>query len=193
MKYLRFVPIFFISFLSFSQEPAPLREPAFMVGISFHAVSTPMSKPGNNFRNLGFKMGMELPWNDKDNLRQSVELGYYFNKFNGRSVYVHTDLVYRPKIAEGLHADIHLGPGLGYLLHPSQGMKIENGTWTKTTSARLFGQVHTSLGLSYDDIRISLTKASPFVQYELIGIVGYNTGIPVFPNSFIHFGSKFKF
>ncbi|MGE0770454.1 MAG: hypothetical protein AB7K37_01995 [Cyclobacteriaceae bacterium] len=179
--------------LALAQDMTGTNEPVFTVGVSFHAVSTPLSKPGNNFRNFGFKLGIELPWNKRGNLRQSVEAGYYFNRFNGRSLYVHSDFAYRPGIAEGLRVNIHLGPGLAYLLRPSQGMKIENGKWMATTSPRFFPQVHASISLSYDDLRVSNPLASPFVQYELMGIIGYNTGIPVFPNSFIHVGSKFKF
>lgn len=166
---------------------------SFLVGISFHAISTPLHKPGNNFRNLGFKVGAELPWNAKDNLRQSLEVGYYFNRFNGRSVYVHSDFVYRPRIAKDLRADLRLGPGLGYVLHPVESWKQKNGEWVADRSGKLFPQVHGAFGLSYNNIRLSDLAASPFVQYEVMAITGYNRGISIMPNSFIHVGSRFKF
>lgn len=166
---------------------------SFLVGISFHAVSTPLHKPGNNFRNLGFKVGAELPWNQKDNLRQSVELGYYFNRFNGRSIYAHSDFVYRPRIAKDLRADFRLGPGLGYVLHPGDTWKQKDGEWVTDRSGKLFVQVHGAFGLSYNNIRIKDVDASPFVQYEVMAITGYNRGITILPTSIIHLGSRFKF
>ncbi len=166
---------------------------SFLIGISFHAVSTPLHKPGNNFRNLGFKVGAELPWNSKDNLRQSLEFGYYFNRFNGRSVYFHSDFVYRPKIAKDLRADFRLGTGLGYILHPTQSYTQKNGEWVKDGKGKLFVQVHGAFGLSYNNIRGSSFNASPFLQYEVMAITGYSRGITVMPTSFIHIGSRFKF
>ncbi len=166
---------------------------SFLIGISFHAISTPLHKPANNFRNLGLKVGAEIPWNAKDNLRQSLELGYYFNRFNGKSLYLHSDFVYRPRIAKDLRADLRLGPGLGYVWHPVESWKQSNGEWEVDRSGKLFPQVHGAFGLSYNNIRLSDWAASPFVQYEVMAITGYNRGISVMPNSFIHVGSRFKF
>jgi hypothetical protein len=166
---------------------------SFLVGISFHAISTPLHKPGNNFRNLGFKIGAELPWNQRDNLRQSVELGYYFNKFNGRSVYLHSDFVYRPRIAKDLRADFRLGPGLAYLWHAVPAWEQKDGVWTSSHAGKFFAQVHGAFGLSYNNINVKSLQASPFIQYEVMSITGYNRGISVMPNSFIHLGSRFKF
>lgn len=166
---------------------------SFLVGISFHALSTPLHKPGNNFRNFGLKIGMELPLNSSDNLRQSIELGYYFNRLNGRSIYVHSDFIFRPRIVNDLRAELRLGPGLGYIWHPRVSLTQQNGEWVTGHSGKLFPQVHAAFGLSYDNIHIHSLEVSPFIQYEVMAVVGYNRGIPVLPNSFIHVGSRFKF
>lgn len=191
----RLLLLLFLPFLSHAQEKSPtgFAGASFLVGVSFHAVSTPLHKPGNNFRNLGFKVGAEMPWNQRDNLRQSVELGYYFNRFNGRSVYIHSDFVYRPRIAEDLRADLRLGPGLGYIVHPGDSWTQKNGEWIASHGGKFFPQIHGAFGLSYNNISIKHFDASPFVQYEVMAITGYNRGISIMPNSLIHFGSRFKF
>lgn len=166
---------------------------SFLVGVSFHAISTPFHKMGNNFRNLGFKVGAELPWNQRDNLRQSIEVGYYFNRFNGRSLYAHSDLVYRPRLVKDLRAEIRLGPGVGYVWHPVPAWTQKNGEWVSSHGGKFLPQIHGALGLCYDPINIKSWQASPFIQYELMALVGYNRGIPAMPNSFIHMGSRFKF
>jgi hypothetical protein len=190
-----FLLLFLIPVLTFGQEKTAtgFSGASFLVGISFHAVSIPLNKPGNNFRNLGLKVGAELPWNKRDNLRQSVELGYYFNRFNGRSLYLHSDFVYRPRIAKDLRADLRLGPGISYIWHPVPAWSHQNGEWVSHYSGKFFGQVHGAFGLSYNNVRIKSFDASPFIQYEVMAIAGYNRGIAIFPNSFIHMGSRFKF
>ena len=167
------------------------RATSFLVGISFHAVSTPLHKPANNFRNLGFKMGAEIPWNQRDNLRQSFELGYYANRFNGKSWYAHSDFVYRPRLAKDLRADLRLGPGISYLFHPVDTWKQTNGEWVSTRGGKWFAQLHGAFGVSYNNIQLSQVAVSPFLQYEVMAIAGYNRSIPAFPNSFIHMGSRF--
>jgi hypothetical protein len=179
--------------LSSAQESVSNSRPTFVVCISFHAVSTPLHKPQNNFRNLGFKFGIEIPWNNKDNLRQSVELGYYFNRLNGRSIYAHSDFVYRPIIRGNVRADFRIGPGLGFLLAPRKTLIQKDGLWTSAQGGKWFPQVHGAVGISYNDVELESVRISPFVQYEVMAIAGYNRGIPVLPNSFIHIGSKAKF
>lgn len=178
---------------SFSQDANANSQPSFVVGISFHAVSTPFHKPGNNFRNLGFKIGAEIPWNSKDNLRQAVEVGYYFNKLNGRSIYVHSDFVYRPKITHEVRAEFRIGPGVGLILAPGKSYIQREGVWSVARGGKWFPQVHGAVGISYNDLRLQSSEVSPYVQYEVMAIVGYNRGIPVLPNSFIHMGTKMKF
>jgi hypothetical protein len=168
-----------------------LRATSFLIGISFHAVSTPLHKPGNNFRNLGFKVGAEVPWNQRDNLRQSVELGYYANRFNGKSWYAHSDFVYRPRLAKDLRADLRLGPGIGYVFHPVATWKQVDGEWVPSRGGKWFAQFHGAFGLSYNNIQLDQWRVSPFLQYEVMAIAGYNRSIPAFPNSFIHMGSRF--
>ena len=128
--------------LSSAQESLSSSGTAFLVGISFHAVSTPLHKPGNNFRNLGFKVGVEIPWNSKDNLRQAVEIGYYFNRMNGRSIYLHSDFVYRPIIWENIRADFRIGPGVGFVLAPGRTFVQKGGLWTSARGGKWFPQVH---------------------------------------------------
>jgi hypothetical protein len=176
-----------------AQELTRHSRPTFIVGVSFHAVSTPFHKPWNNFRNLGFKVGAEVPWSSEDNLRQSIELGYYVNRLNGRSVYVHSDLVYRPKMMDDVRADLRIGPGLGFIVAPGETYVQKNGLWTRSRGGKWFPQVHAGVGVTYNDVKVKTVEASPFLQYEVMAVVGYNRGIPVLPNSFIHVGSKMKF
>lgn len=194
MRLLYSLAIFLLTqCLAKAQETNSTLGSTFIVGISFHAVSTPFHKPGNNFRNIGFKIGSEVPWNNSGSVRQAFEMGFYFNRFNGKSLYFHSDFAYRPKIAEGLRADIRLGPGIGFVLRPSVGYKIKDGEWSSIRSGKWFPQIHTAIGLSYDKPSENGWRAIPFAQYEIMGIVNYNTGIPVLPNSIIHIGSQFKF
>ena len=194
--------VFLLSFLpsiiiAQTQEVKPLsvRHLPLTVSLNFNAISTPFKKLTNNFRNVGIKIGTEVSWNKRGNLLQSLNIGYYRNKLNGDGIYVNSEFIYRPELYKGMRVEFKLGPGISEVFLPTVPWVSDGkGNWKKAANTTpLTFQLHASTGLYYQEFKIQDVKISPFVQYEMVGVLNYGNSIPVLPTSFIHVGSRVKF
>ena len=191
--------LFFISFKAFSQQsettdPFLIKLP-FIVSVNFQTIATPFHNIKNNFRNPGIKIGTEMTYNKKRSILQSFNIGYYRNRLNGDGLYINSEFIYRPKIVKPIRLEIKLGPGLADTFLPTQPYEPDgNGNWYKATNyGKLALQVHGGLGIWYQSIAVNKMKISPFLQYEIVGIIAYNKSIPVLPTTMINIGCRIIF
>ena len=198
MKKLLIV-LFFISFKAFSQKSEAtdrfLMNLPFIASVNFQTIATPFHNIKNNSRNLGIKIGTEMTYNKKRDILQSFNIGYYRNRLNGDGLYINSEFIYRPKIVKPVHMEIKLGPGLADVFLPTQPYEPDgNGNWSKATNfGKLAVQVHGGLGIWYQSIATNKIKISPFLQYEIVGIIAYNKSIPVLPTTLINIGCRINF
>jgi hypothetical protein len=191
--------LFLISFKAFSQQSettdSALMKLPIIVSANFQTIATPFHNLKNNFRNLGIKIGTEISYNKKRNILQSFNIGYYRNRLNGDGLYINSEFIYRPKIYKPIRMEIKLGPGLADVFLPTQPYEPDgNGNWRKATNyGKLALQVHGSIGIWYQSIAINKIRISPFLQYEIVGIIGYNKSIPVLPTTMINIGCRINF
>jgi hypothetical protein len=166
-----------------------------IVSVNFQTIATPFHNLNNNFRNCGIKIGTEIAYNKNGNLLQSFNIGYYRNRLNGDGLYVNSEFIYRPKIYKPIHIEIKLGPGVADVFLPTQPYEPDgNGNWHKASNyGKLALQVHGSLGIWYQSIAINKIRLSPFIQYEIVGIISYNKSIPVLPTTAINIGCRINF
>ena len=165
-----------------------------IVSISFHAVSTPFKKIQNNFKNVGIRVGTEFQLNGKGNLLQSLQLGYYRNRFTGNGLYLNSEFIYRPSISGDAQLDFRVGPGITRTFNAMPGLRqTDDGRWLSERSSKTLLQLSSSAGIAYDYNRPGSFQISPLIQYEIGALLGYAPDFPVLPFSFIHMGSKFKF
>jgi hypothetical protein len=185
-----------ISFGAFSQQSystdhASIKLPI-IASVNFQTIATPFHNLQNNFRNLGIKIGTEIAYNNKSNVLQSFNMGYYRNHLNGDGLYINSEFIYRPKIYKSIRMEFKLGPGLADIFLPTQPYKPDgNGNWYKANNyGTLALQVHGSIGIWYESLILNNIRLSPFLQYEIIGIADYNESIPVLPTTAINVGSR---
>lgn len=166
-----------------------------IASVNFQTIATPFQDFENNFRNIGIKLGTEVPYNRARNLLQSFNIGYYRNRLNGDGLYINSEFVYRPKIFNPISLEIKLGPGLANVFLPTQPYEPDGeGNWRKVPNhGKLALQVHGSLGIWYQAIDLNKIRLSPFIQYEIVGIVGYNRSIPALPTTLINAGFRINF
>lgn len=162
-----------------------------VTSMNFQAIATPFHNAENNFRNPGFSIGTELNYTKKNLTFQSINFGYFFNKYNGNAAYLNSQFIYRPKIYKALHLEIKFGPGLIDLFLPTQPYTLINGNWEKSSDhGNLAITVNTGIGLWLKPNIASNNIISPFVQYDIMGITRYNKSIPVLPTTLINFGCR---
>jgi hypothetical protein len=197
MRFLLFICPSFLFFSPLCAQDGPKKSSnnlPLIVSISFHAVSTPFKKIQNNFKNVGIRIGTEFQLNGKGNLLQSLQLGYYRNRFTGNGLYVNSEFIYRPSITGNTQLDFRVGPGIMRTFNAMPGLKQGNdGRWFSERSSKTLLQLSGSAGIDYDYTRAGSLKISPTIQYEVGALLGYAPDFPVLPFSFIHMGSKFKF
>ncbi|PSR52254.1 hypothetical protein AHMF7605_01310 [Adhaeribacter arboris] len=177
---------------SFNQRSKKL---PLIISFNFNSLATPFHKLGNNFRNGGVRIGTELPYNRKGNLFQTINIGYYRNRLNGDGIYLNSELGYRPNVFKGFGPEFRLGPGFANIYLPTKPLEPDGkGNWQRAINkGKTAFQVHGSVGIQYQSRKLDHIQCSPFLQYEVVGVAGYNKSIPVLPTTFIHLGSRFKF
>jgi hypothetical protein len=166
-----------------------------VVTLNFNAISTPFHKMKNNFKNVGVRVGTEVGWNSSGNLYQSFNVGYYRNRLNGDGLYINSEFIYRPVVYNHLRMEFKIGPGLADIFLPSQPYQPDgHGNWKKASNpGKPAFQIHTGIGICYEDFMVNHTRVSSFLQYEMVGVVNYNQSVPVLPTSYIHAGSRIRF
>jgi hypothetical protein len=161
-----------------------------VVSIQFHAFSVPLHDLTHNFRNVGIGLGTEINYNRKANLVQQLSMVWYRNQAMGNGLLFYTQGAWRPEIQSDFFTE--LKAGVGYLLsfRPVDSYEQKNGNWI-SAGRKGKGMLTLPLGVSVGyNTQIGSTPISPFVSYQFLVVSGYNTSIPIVPETLVQIGSR---
>lgn len=160
-----------------------------VVGLQFHTLAMPFSDGKSAFSNPGLSVGTEFRYNRRATLLQSLQAGYYHNRYAGNGLYAAPQLVYRPQFGP-LYAELRAGAGVLYAMQPGRSYELKDGSWqTHNHGGKLMLMLPVGLSLGYNG-RQAAPRISPFVSCQVFVLHGYNPGIPVVPNRLLQAGVR---
>ncbi len=157
-----------------------------LVSLQFHSINLPFKKVQHHFRNMGFGVGTEFSYTGKQHLVQQVSLIWYRNRQAGNGVGVYTQAVWRPSLSEEAYAEMKLGAGYWHSFRPVPSFKPTQGDWVPV-GKRGKGMFALPLGIGMG-YRTSDARWSPFANYQLVVLSGYNASVPIVPETLIQLG-----
>ena len=160
-----------------------------LVSVQFHSLALPFQDIRRVSSNVGIALGTEFRYNERGNLIQSFQTGYYRNRYAGDGLFIFTQAGYRPHVGS-VYADVKAGLGWHYTFHPNTTLTLNEGQW-QTAGRTGKGLLMLPLGLSigYD----GPSMVSPFVGYHFFVLAGYNPSVPVVPNQLLQAGARIRF
>ncbi len=179
----------------YSQEDASgnYRNFPLIVTLQFHSFSMPFKNLKSNFSNIGIGIGTEVSYNQKQNWVQQFNLVWYRNKNIGNGLFLYSQGVWRPTIANNFYTELKAGAGYMIASRPTRSFKQQNGEWISAgkKGKGLFA-IPVGVSLGYNDASQG-TYLSPFASYQFILLKDYNKSIPLVPESLIQFGTRVHF
>ncbi|RIV18983.1 hypothetical protein DYU11_26145 [Fibrisoma montanum] len=160
-----------------------------MVSVQFHSLALPVGNIRPAFANPGLALGTEYRYNRRGNLLQSIQAGYYRNRYAGDGLFIVTQAGYRPHFGP-VYADLKAGVGWNYTFHPNTTLVLKEGQWQPAGRTGK-GLLMVPLGLSIGYNGPSLV--APFVGYQFFALAGYNPSVPVVPNQLLQVGAHIHF
>jgi len=166
--------------------------------ISFinHAVTLPFDGIVLRPIHPGFSLGSEFAWKEGrlGRLFQNFQAGYYFNEFNAKGLFLQTGIGLRHTFRFNLFAEIQAGLGYLHSFHPRQIFRMgDNGAWVKARDGgKPSAIMSVAFGIGYDFTRIPGRPVSLFLRFQPFLQTPYSTEESILPQSFVHFGIRFK-
>lgn len=159
------------------------------VSVFSESVSLPNLRGFFKNPNWGVRIGTEFYYrqNDRHQLLQTFNLGYYRHNSFQQGVFVSSELGYRKSIGR-FFADATIGAGYLHLVSELKRYQPADDGF-RGASQRLHKIMPTiGLGLGYRFRDLTL-----FSRYELFGEMPFNYGgVPVLPHKTLHFGTRFQ-
>jgi hypothetical protein len=164
-----------------------------IISVQFHSLSLPFKNLKSNFSNFGIGLGTEVSHNGGQNWVQQLNVGWYRNASIGNGLFFNTQAVWRPTIVNNFYTELKAGIGYHYSFRPVESYKQENGTWI-SVGRKGKGMFSVPVGISagYSKYQAG-TYISPFISYQLLLLKGYNTDIPLVPETLIQAGTRIHF
>lgn len=157
------------------------------VSIQFHGFTMPFKNLSSNFRNVGLGFGTEVSLNSSNTWVQQVQAVWYHNKAIGNGLLLYSQNVWRPTI-ESSFAEVKFGAGYLYSFRPSVSYESVNGKWS-SIGKKGKGMLTLPLGVSVGSYRsLQSSSLAPFVSYQFMLVKGYNTSIPIVPQTLLQAG-----
>jgi hypothetical protein len=158
--------------------------------IQFHALSMPLKNIASNFSNIGIGVGTEVSLNSKNNWLQQMTIMWYNNKAVGNGIFVYSQNAWRPTLKSNTYAEAKAGVGYLYSFRPSKSFKQVNDVW-QPVGRRGKGMFSIPVGVSIGyDHQTTEMYYSPFLSYQFLIVSGYNTSIPIVPETLVQVGSR---
>ncbi len=163
------------------------------VSLQFHAFSMPFKNLKTNFQNIGIGIGTEVSHNSKHDWVQEFTLIWIRNKKIGNGLFFITQAAWRPYLGNPVFGEVKAGLGYHYAFRPSDSFKMQEGKWISTgKKGKGMLAIPVGIGLGIHDYS-SKTYTSPFVNYQFMLIKGFNTTVPIVPETFIQVGTRTHF
>ena len=198
-KMLAMFMIFLLPNLCLSSPPAgAAAKKQFPIELSFinHAITMPFDRIVLSPLHPGFSLGTEYAWKVArlGRLFQGFHAGYFYNEFTAQAVFLQTEIGFRLTLRFGLFADVEAGIGYLHSFHPREIFRLnDEGEFVKAKdggkSAALFSA---GLGIGIDFSRKLGWPVSVFIRYQPFIQTPYTAEESILPQSFVHFGVRFK-
>jgi hypothetical protein len=159
-----------------------------------HSIAMPFHKMLNKPLHPGIQAGIEGRYfeTQKSKLFQTLNLGMFYNKYNGTGFYLNTELAYRYTSKYALFAEALAG--LGYLrtYHPVDIYQITNSGIYEKARDKGFSSAFFSFafGLGYAIRSSSRFSFAPFIRYEGLIQTRYSPDLDILPQAAFHIGIR---
>ena len=174
------------------KEPHQAYKWPLVVMLQFHSLGMPFKDLQSTFSNVGIGLGTELSYNRKQNLLQTLQIGYYHNQNAGDGISVSSQFAYRPHFGP-MYTELKAGLGWNYTFHPNTTLIFHQGEW-KSTHASGKGMLMIPLGITLGyQKNHPHSFINPFISYQFFVLQGYNPSVPVVPNQLLQLGSRIYF
>lgn len=174
-----------------AQTDSHYRNFPIIVKLQFHNLAMPFKDVKHNFSNIGLGLGTEFSFNGRSNWVQQFTATWHRNKTVGNSLMLYSQAVWRPTISSGIYTELKAGAGYKYAFRPVESYaQNNNGQW-ESVGHKGKGMLIIPLGFSVG-YQSPSAKAyvSPFIGYQVLLVSGYNSSIPVLPETLIQIGSR---
>lgn len=178
-----------------AQAPLPARV-SYGVRLQFQAYALPFQNLGGGFRNVGGAFDLHYGYNARGTLGQTLTVGYQSHTQHENSLYLNTQVYYRPVLFGVLEPSVALGVGrLLSFSNPRNPFYEREGDHWRRSDRQQQGhwQVPLSLGLGYRLQTAGGHTITPFVDYQITPIVQYNSAFVVLPYTLTSVGARFRF
>jgi hypothetical protein len=184
--------VFLLVFVASAQTETPRTYTNFpiIVTIQFHALSLPFRNLKSNFKNVGFGIATEVSHNGEQNWVTQLGVVWYRNRNVGNGLMPHIQTVWRPTLAGDVFTEVKAG--VGYLIssRPSTSWKQVNGEW-QTAGHKGKGMFTIPIGVSLGvNTWAGNTQVSPFATYQFMLVTGYNSSVPLVPQTLFQSGTR---
>lgn len=175
--------------------PAKEKKP-YTVAVSFfnHSIAMPFHKILNTPLHPGVQAGIEGRYFEtlKSKLFQSLNLGMFYNKYNGTGFYLNTELAYRYTSKFRISAEALAG--LGYLrtFRPTAIYEqTESGNYRRAKDKGFSSAIASfAFGLGYAIKSSSAFSFAPFIRYQSLIQTRYSPDLDVLPHAAFHVGVR---
>ena len=192
-----FFTICLLSQKGFAQEAGFFQKHPVTISIFNHSVSLPFKDIFKRPLNIGISIGTEFLYTSGKHfsMHQTVQLGWFYHRELGTSVYVKSDFLNRLTASNGLFGEIQLGLGYMHSFYDKKVFELDNnGSYVQLTDKGYPGIIGgIGVGGGWRINPSSPVSISPFFRYEWMGQYPYSEFPPVFPHSMVHLGSRIEF
>lgn len=168
----------------------------YSVRLNFQVYGLPFQNLGGGFRNIGGAVGIDYALNKSGTTQQTLSFGYQSNRQHETSFYLNTQFCYRPLVFGALEPSVAIGVGrmLSYSNARNPYYEVKDGSWEKSSSQRQgHWQAPISLSLGYRTGLGHGRTLTPFVAYDVVPIINYNSAFVALPYSLLSVGTRYRF
>ena len=159
-----------------------------------HSISVPFHKILSKPFHPGGQIGIEGRYHEtqRSKLFQTLNMGTFYNNYNGTGFYLNTELAYRQTTKYRLFAEAHVGIGYLRTYHPTDIYELNSsGTYTKVKDKGFSSPLFSfAFGLGYAIKSSSGISFAPFILYESLIQTRYSSELDVLPQSAFHIGVR---
>lgn len=161
-----------------------------IVTLQFQSFSLPFKNFGANFKNMGIGIGTEVSHSGDHDWIQEFSVMWQRNNAMGNGLYFLTQTAWRPYLGNPFFGEIKAGIGYKIAYRPIESFIQKNGEWL-SAGKKGKGMLAIPVGIGMGVHSFSEnTYTSPFVNYQLILLKGYNQDIPIVPETLIQLGTR---
>lgn len=187
-----FVSTIHLSLLAQQNEPLS-SSPFFAVRLDMHGYVLPFSK-GLSPKNIGVSLGVQLPYNQKGTLTQSVWVGVLNHQLSGKQIYAYTQLGVHPFPNSPVDFGFNIGVGYARAFSGSPTYTQQpDGNWQTTSRSKGGLMIPVGVQAGLRGVQVGKTSLSPFVSYQFQPVLGLSDAAPIVPNTLLSIGNRFKF